>query len=235
MRTAAAGPVGIMQANDGNFYGVTRPFPGPGCIFRVDQDGAVTVLVKFSEEAGTGPAAAPIEASDGNLYGATGGGGPSRGGVIYRLQIAPPKQLLNISTRLRVLTAENVLIGGFIITGNQPKKVIVRALGASLQEKGVSGALANPTLELRGSGGSLIATNDNWKTTQRAEIDASGVPPGNDLESAIVATLPPGDYTATVSGRELKHRGGSCRSLRPRCGSRRKDGKHQHARLRRDG
>ncbi|HSH38594.1 MAG TPA: choice-of-anchor tandem repeat GloVer-containing protein, partial [Chthoniobacterales bacterium] len=185
-------PRGIMQASDGNFYGVTDPFDGPGSIFRVEPNGAVTALVKFSEDKGLNPRANLMQASDGHLYGTTSSGGPSRSGVVYRLRILPPKQLLNISTRLRVQTGENVLIGGFIVSGSQPKKVIVRALGPSLQGKGVSGALANPVLELRGAGGALIASNDDWRTTQAAEIQDSGVPPENDLEAAIVATLQPG-------------------------------------------
>ncbi len=107
--------------------------------------------------------------------------------------------LSNISTRLRVETGDNVLIGGFIVTGTQPKKVILRAIGPSLP---LAGALANPTLELRDSSGSLIRSNDNWRTDQETEIIATGIPPSNDLESAIVATLPANNaaYTAIVRG-----------------------------------
>ena len=112
-----------------------------------------------------------------------------------------PRQLLNISTRLRVQTGENVLIGGFIVTGTDAKKVIVRAIGPSLGTAGVAGALADPTLELHDSSGTIIASNDNWRDTQEAEIIATTVPPTDDLESAIVATLAPGAYTAIVSGK----------------------------------
>ncbi|MGI8481653.1 MAG: NF038122 family metalloprotease [Chthoniobacterales bacterium] len=108
--------------------------------------------------------------------------------------------LLNISTRLRVFTGENVLIGGFIITGTAPKKVIIRAIGPSLTQAGLSDLLADPVLELK-SGSSLITSNDNWKDTQETEIQASGVAPLNNFESAIVATLPPAAYTAIVSGK----------------------------------
>ena len=114
---------------------------------------------------------------------------------------AVPPQLLNISTRLGVQTGENVMIGGFIITGNVAKKVIVRAIGPSLQQAGVSDALADPVAELRGPDGALITNNDNWKDTQRVDIEASGVAPQNDLESAIVATLQPGNYTVVVTGK----------------------------------
>lgn len=109
----------------------------------------------------------------------------------------------NISTRLAVQTGDNVLIGGFIVTGTQSKKVIVRAIGPSLTVNGLPlpGKLENPILDLNGPDG-LIATNDNWKDTQEAEILATGVAPTNALESAIVATLPANNagYTATVRG-----------------------------------
>jgi hypothetical protein len=106
-----------------------------------------------------------------------------------------PAQLQNISTRARVLANDNVLIGGFIITGTDPKKVIVRAIGPSLT---VPGKLANPVLELHA--GSTIVINDDWKTDQQAEISATGLAPTNDLESAIVRTLNPGNYTAIMRG-----------------------------------
>jgi hypothetical protein len=98
-------------------------------------------------------------------------------------------------------TGDNVVIGGFIITGNAPRKVIIRALGPSLVALGIIDALADPTIDLRASDGSRIQANDNWRDTQQAEIEATGIPPQNDLESAIVATLPPGSYTAIVRGK----------------------------------
>lgn len=102
------------------------------------------------------------------------------------------------------LAGDQVVIGGFIITGIEPKKVLIRGLGPSLSSVGVGGVLANPTLELH-QGIYTIATNDNWKTkpnglSQQAEIEATTIPPTNDLESAIVATLGPGAYTAILSG-----------------------------------
>ena len=116
----------------------------------------------------------------------------------------PPSeaQLLNISTRMRVQTGDNVLIGGFIITGNDAKKVLLRAIGPSLTQFGVVDALANPVLELHGSDGSVITSNDNWKETQESEIDATGLAPTEDAESAILMTLAPDAYTAIVSGKD---------------------------------
>lgn len=109
---------------------------------------------------------------------------------------ALPAQLLNISTRLNILTNDNVLIGGFIITGSGSKQVLIRGLGPSLP---VSGVLADPVLELHKSDGTVIS-NNNWKDTQQSAIEATGIPPQNDLESAIVATLDPGAFTAILKG-----------------------------------
>jgi uncharacterized protein GlcG (DUF336 family) len=112
------------------------------------------------------------------------------------------EKLANISTRVSAGTGDNRLIGGFIISGTAPKKVIVRAMGPSLGDFGVNSALADPTLELHDATGAVIATNDNWGDSQRLEVEASGIPPPNELESAIVRTLPPGAYTALVDGKD---------------------------------
>src|SRR5688572_29460738 len=112
-----------------------------------------------------------------------------------------PASLANISTRMRVETGDNALIGGFIITGSAPKKVILRALGPSLGNAGVPGALADTTLELF-QGQTSLGFNDNWKdSAERAAIEASTIPPTHDLESAIVRTLTPGTYTAVMRGK----------------------------------
>jgi hypothetical protein len=101
---------------------------------------------------------------------------------------------------MRVQTGDNVGIGGFIITGTSPKHVLIRAIGPSLTAFGVPNVLADPMLELHGPGAFVTMTNDDWKQTQVAEIQATGIPPTDDLESAIIATLPPGPYTAIVAG-----------------------------------
>ena len=104
---------------------------------------------------------------------------------------------------MRVQTGANVGIGGFIIMGTTPKHVLIRAIGPSLTGSGVPNALADPVLELHGPGVFVTVTNDNWRDdpVQEALIIASGIPPSNDLESAIDATLNPGAYTAIVSGK----------------------------------
>ena len=107
-------------------------------------------------------------------------------------------QLGNISTRLSVGTEENVLIGGFIVTGTQSKQVIARAIGPSLP---LSGVLADPVLELHDSSGATIATNDNWgESANKQAIIDSGFAPAQDKESAILTTLAPGLYTTIVRG-----------------------------------
>jgi len=113
-----------------------------------------------------------------------------------------PPRLANISTRGQVQTGFNVMIGGFVVSGSAPKTVVVRAIGPSLANFGVSGALSNPTLQLvRSSDQAVIATNDDWgSAANAAQISASGFAPSNPLESAIYVTLQPGAYTAIVSG-----------------------------------
>lgn len=114
---------------------------------------------------------------------------------------ATTTRMVNISTRGQIGTGDQAMIGGLIVQGTMSKKVIVRALGPSLAANGISGALANPTLEIRDSGGNLVIANDNWSTgSQAAEIAATGVPPLNPLESAAIANLAPGSYTAVVHG-----------------------------------
>jgi hypothetical protein len=102
-----------------------------------------------------------------------------------------------------VQTGDNVGIGGFIITGTAPKHVLLRAIGPSLTQSGVPNALADPVLELHGPGGFATINNDNWRDdpVQQAAIIATGIPPTNNLESAIDTTLNPGAYTAIVRGK----------------------------------
>jgi hypothetical protein len=128
---------------------------------------------------------------------------------VYDLSPGNGSILGNISTRAFVQTDDNVMIGGFIVAGAQPKQVIIRAIGPELTQYGVPNALANPTLELHDGTGALIASNNNWASTiiggiitanQVREIQASGYAPSDGRESAIIAFLPPGNYTAIVRG-----------------------------------
>lgn len=117
---------------------------------------------------------------------------------VYDLDSMVDSKLANISARSLVQTGDDVLIGGFIVAGPDSEKIIFRALGPSLP---LPGKLIDPTLELHDSNGAIVASNDNWKDTQQTEIEAAGIPPTNNAESAIVSTLPPGPYTAIVRGK----------------------------------
>ena len=128
---------------------------------------------------------------------------------MYDLNPAASSSLGNISTRSLVQTSDNVMIGGFIVQGGGPKRVIIRAIGPELTQSGITNPLANPTLELHNGTGALIAANNNWQTTilggvitsnQVSDIQNSGHAPTAASESAIIANLPPGNYTAIVRG-----------------------------------
>jgi hypothetical protein len=106
----------------------------------------------------------------------------------------------NISTRGEVGLDADVMIGGFIIGGTSPKKVILRAIGPSLTAFGITGQLDDPEVELHDSDGSLVFSNNDWRSDQEQQIIDTGLAPSDDRESAIVATLPPGGYTAIVHG-----------------------------------
>jgi hypothetical protein len=113
---------------------------------------------------------------------------------------AMPAQLQNISTRLRVGTGDSLAIGGFIVVGSGGKPVLVRGLGPSLAAAGVIGSLPDPTLNLVNSSGESLLSNDDWRNSSQAEQIRKTLPLSNDSESAAIATLPPGAYTALVRG-----------------------------------
>ncbi len=134
-------------------------------------------------------------------------------GCLYYLQqgnsgrvlrvVATAGQPLNVSVRALVGTGSDVGFTGFINAGTAPKKVILRGMGPSLQQSGVTGVLPDPVLELHGSDGSLITSNNDWKeNTAQAQTDIMNnqLAPPSDLESAIVSTLQPGSYTAILKG-----------------------------------
>src|SRR5205807_9726683 len=117
----------------------------------------------------------------------------------------PPAKspLANITTRLFVRTGDNVIIGGFIVGGRDTTTVVVRAIGPSLSNPpfNLTGVLQDPTLSLFNANGVMIASNDNWKDTQQAELQATGLAPADDHESAILITLPAGGFTVIVQGK----------------------------------
>src|SRR5438067_3456526 len=114
--------------------------------------------------------------------------------------ILPATNITNLSTRASVQTGQGVAIAGFIITGTDPKQVVIRGLGPTLTNSKVTGVLADPTLRLFDGSGTPISSNNDWKNTQQAAIQATGLAPSFDVESAILITLQPGNYTAILSG-----------------------------------
>jgi len=140
---------------------------------------------------------------DGNVL--VGGGFGSSGRLasaeLYHTPASgPATNITNISTRASVETGQGVAIVGFIITGTDPKQVVIRGLGPTLTNSKVTGVLADPTLKLFDGSGTPISSNNDWKNTQQAAIQATGLAPSFDVESAILITLQPGNYTAILSG-----------------------------------
>lgn len=194
----------LVQASNGYIYG-TATFGGPlpggppalghGTIFRFSSSTGLETLYTFESAGADFPPLVTVGA-DRNLYGVV----QKIGGTLFQLTI-DSVYFGNISTRMNVGVGENILIGGFIINGTQSKKVMLRGIGPSLTPLGVSGALADPILELHDAAGQLVAANDNWGTSpnKQAIID-SHIAPTNAKESAILTTLNPGAYTAIVRG-----------------------------------
>ena len=198
-------PVELVPSPNGDLYG----FVSTWVLYRFTAGGVFEPLYKLEERFDQIPGGL-TEGKDGNLYGATGLGGPFGGGMLFRFVFGNPSAV-NLSTRMKVGAGDNVSIGGFIITGNAAKKVMLRGIGPSLAVGGqpLSGRLDDPMLELHDGTGAVIGKNDNWRTTQiggvitsdqSSDILASTIAPTNDRESAIIATLQPGNYTAIVSG-----------------------------------
>jgi hypothetical protein len=131
-----------------------------------------------------------------------GKGGSTGIGLIevYDLDANGTASVVNISTRGFVLTGENVMIGGLIVTGDNPSTLVLRGIAPSLAAFGVPNVLADPLLELHDGNGALIQANNNWRDTQEAVLQSTGLAPTNDLESAILVPVAPGNYTAVLKG-----------------------------------
>src|SRR5258705_147165 len=214
-------------------YGITDELTNPrlelhngtGALIATNDDWQTTILggiitsnqVSDIQNSGRAPTAASESAIVADLqpgnYTAVLSGVNNTAGValveVYDLSPGASSSLGNISTRSLVQTGEHVMIGGFIVQGSGPKRVIIRAIGPELTQFGITDALANPTLELHNGSGALIATNDDWQTTiiggiitsnQVSDIQNSGHAPTAGSESAIIANLQPGNYTAIVHG-----------------------------------
>ena len=119
---------------------------------------------------------------------------------VYDLDTDGTAKVVNISTRGFVLNGENVMIGGLIITGDNPSQLVLRGIGPSLSDFGVPNVLADPLLELHDGNGALIRANNDWRETQEVALQNTGLAPANNLESAILISVPPGNYTAILKG-----------------------------------
>jgi hypothetical protein len=141
----------------------------------------------------------------GNYTAIMSGSGTATGiGVLelYDLETSAPANPANIATRGFVESGDNVMIGGFIVGGSQNRTVFIRAIGPSLTAVGVPNALPDPVLELRDAAGTLLGLNDSWRTDQQDQIIATGIPPNDNREAAMIsAPLSPGNYTAVVRGK----------------------------------
>jgi uncharacterized repeat protein (TIGR03803 family) len=191
---------GLIASSDGNVYGTTKDagIPQAGSIFCINPAGEIKSY--YFDGSGTGSQPGLLfEGLEHSLYGATTDGGQFGHGTVFRLNQAPPRDLLNISTRSRVLNGNDVMIGGFIITGTDPKQVLIRGIGPSLSAV-IGTTLQDTVLELH-QGSTILTANDDWRDTQQAAIQATGIPPTNNLESAILTTLSPGAYTAVLFGK----------------------------------
>jgi uncharacterized repeat protein (TIGR03803 family) len=180
-------PGKVFQASDGNLYG------SASAIYRMTVDGKFEPLYNPAAEGF-------IQGTDGNFYGTR-----TFESKLVKYIFGTPSAV-NLATRMKVGTGSNVSIGGFIITGNVAKKVMLRGIGPSLS---LAGKLDDPMLELHDAAGTIIGRNDNWRVSQpggvvtgdqSADIKASGLAPFDDREAALIATLAPGNYTAVVSG-----------------------------------
>jgi hypothetical protein len=205
---SATGPIAYTTSADVTFLGVPQHFTDSGTILPGLHlyHGVWQAPVGFPI-AGGGTFTAMLTMNFAPSNGSSDGGSPFINVSVDQLHIqlattpatSPPlSRALNVSTRLAVLTGDNALIGGLIITGNEPKRVLFRGIGPSLSSL-FTGVLADPTLELY-QGATLLQSNDNWRMDQEAEIQATGIPPTDDLESAIIRNLDPGNYTAILRG-----------------------------------
>ncbi len=204
--TEGRGPLRIIEMADGNFIGITSAGgeADGGTIYEISPDGGFVLLHHFDAAVDGWVPSDLVAHPDGKFYGLTQFGPGITQGIFFSETppdpaILPTPAFLNVSTRAQVGDGDAQLINGFIVSGATPKKVLLRAIGPSLAAAGVPGALADPILELHEPDGTVLS-NDNWADSQAAEIEATSLAPADGLESAILATLAPGAYTAVMRG-----------------------------------
>jgi uncharacterized repeat protein (TIGR03803 family) len=221
----------LVQTGDGAFYGTTvfgldrglggtiyrarllaprisrispaAPVPGDEIVISGEGLSGVTAVnvggqpASFSIDSATKITAKVPAGAAGNATSVTA----STGMAIFPSGSVPPARALNISTRALVGTGDDAMIGGIIISGGGPKKVMVRAVGPSLTAAGVAGALADPTLQVYNAAGELVGANDDWVHSEQSQaISETGIAPTDGRESAVIANLQAGNYTAVLRG-----------------------------------
>jgi hypothetical protein len=197
-------------------FGIADPLLDPTLELNENGVGAIATNDNWPENANAGEIAtsglAPLNPNESTLllslapgsYTAVLRGKGSLTGIglieVYDLEANGAADIINISTRGFVLTGENVMIGGLIVSGDNPSTLVLRGIGPSLTDFGVPNVLADPLLELHDGNGALIQANNNWRDTQDAALQNTGLAPGNDLESALLISVTPGNYTAVLKG-----------------------------------
>jgi hypothetical protein len=196
-------------------FGVADPLQDPTLELNASRDGSTAANDNWADNANAGEILASglapqnvaesallLSVAPGSYTAVLRGKAGSTGiGVIevYDLDTDAPAALANISTRGFVLTGENVMIGGLIVIGDDPAQLVLRGIGPSLGNFGVREALADPLLELHNSNGALLQANNDWDI-QDVALQATGLAPANNLESAMLISAPPGSYTAILKG-----------------------------------
>lgn len=202
--TEGSVPTKLVFGPDGHVCGVTNSDGAysAGTIYGLASDGGFLVLHQLDQDT-DGYNASALVSDIGRILGLMASG--LGGGTLFEQNVPvyfPSPTLLNISTRAQVLNDAAVLIGGFVVPGSvNQKTVLIRALGPSLALTGIENVLNDPVLELHDPNG-FVTVNDNWKDTQESEIEATGIAPVDDAESAILATIAPGAYTAIVRAKD---------------------------------
>ncbi len=202
------GPLRIIEMAEGNFIGITSAGGegDGGTIYEMSPEGGFVVLHHFNVAVDGWAPSDLVAHPDGNFYGLTQFGPGIAQGIFFSVTppdpaVLPTPAFLNVSTRAQVGDGDAQLINGLIVSGAMPKKVLLRAIGPSLAAAGLPGTLVDPILELHAPDGTVLS-NDNWADAQAAEIEATGLAPTDGLESAILATLAPGAYTAVMRGQD---------------------------------
>ena len=196
-RSFGSGPFTSASSGSGDMVGITTTIFGDGISVPT---GYVSGTALSDMAIYSGRTLASLGVTPGTYVWTWGAGADQKFTLKIESAILPAANITNISTRAFVGGGQALAIAGFTITGTDPKQVVIRGLGPTLTNSKVTGVLADPTLKLFDGSGTPISSNNDWKNTQQAAIQATGLAPSFDVESAILITLQPGNYTAILSG-----------------------------------